>query len=78
MLFDLLFNIYQEFLGGGIDAVAEHEIIKEHDTLSRCVLKEFIGLVLPSSPDSDHVEVGVYGCVDQGLDGVAGFVVGIL
>jgi hypothetical protein len=34
LLFDLFFHVDEEFLGGGIDAIAEHEIVEEHDALS--------------------------------------------
>lgn len=55
-----LLYIFEESIRRRVNGVTEHEILKNHNSLSRCHLIKGIGLVLPASPHSKHVEIRLY------------------
>lgn len=49
----------------GVDRVAEHEVVEDHDAFTGCQFIKLVNFVLPSSPQTDHVEVGVHCIIEQ-------------
>jgi hypothetical protein len=73
----LVLDIVEESVRCGVDGVAEHEVLKYHDPFARGLLIELVDFVLSSSPDPEHVEVGLNCVLDQLLEGVLGIEVAI-
>ena len=51
-------NIIEEIWSWWVNAVAEHEIMENHDTFFRSLIIKLISFILPSSPQTNHVEIG--------------------
>lgn len=57
-------DIFQKLISAWIYRVTEHEIVENHNTLSRSHLIKLIRLILSSSPNPDHIEVRLH-CIIQ-------------
>ena len=72
LVYYFLFDIAEKSIGAGVYGVTEHEIMENHDPLSRCHLEKLIGLVLSATPKPNHVEIGLNSIVEQMFNGVFG------
>lgn len=60
LLNNFYLNIIEELLCGWVNTVTEHKVMEEHDTHFRSQMIKLIGLILPSTPNSNHIEIRSY------------------
>ena len=65
LLLDFFFDVDKEGFSWWVNAVTEHEVIKDHDTFSGGQLQELFRLILSSTPESDHVEMWINGILKE-------------
>lgn len=65
MLEDLLAHLRQKFFIPGVHSASKQEFLPDHKTCLISLLIKIIRLVDSTAPDSNHVVVGLDGCVDD-------------